>query len=487
MQRTILSLRSRAALASALTLLLFFSLASFGLIRAYEDSLNNAAESELRAYLLSLLGAIDVDSNGKLKVEDLSISVFDQPNSGVYAEIWQDQSVQWRSNSLIGQPLPTVESRIGEYLFFSEISGDLATVNDGVTDAADQQSLKNNLLSFGIDWKDGDVSEQFQIIVANDAKPFLARQQGFRKNLYFWLFGLGLGLVLLQVLLFKWLFRPIDGVIHEMNLIQSGEKQRFAGKYPKEVNVLVQSLNQFVEHETRQIDNIKNSLANLAHSLKTPLAVMRAEMSSADEFKASEKTVDQCSDKSHSDNEHIVVNRRAFEGQIDRISTVVSYQLNRAGSTVKPSYRKTVDCKQTIERLVKVLQKLHFDKGLKIESFLPEKLVFKGDIDDFSELAGNILENACKWAESHIIVQAENLENNKLQLRIIDNGPGIASEQVEHVLQRGKRLDTQTEGQGIGLSMVNDIVNSYSGSLQLLPSAEVDARFNSGLAVLIEI
>jgi len=174
MQRTILSLRSRAALASALTLLLFFSLASFGLIRAYEDSLNNAAESELRAYLLSLLGAIDVDSNGKLKVEDLSISVFDQPNSGVYAEIWQDQSVQWRSNSLIGQPLPQVESRIGEYLFFSEISGDLATLNDSVTDDADKQSLKNNFLSIGIDWNDVNVPEQFQIIVSFDVKPFLA-------------------------------------------------------------------------------------------------------------------------------------------------------------------------------------------------------------------------------------------------------------------------------------------------------------------------
>ncbi len=453
-----LSLRNRAALAAALTLFFFFSLAGFGLLRAYEDSLNNAAEGELRAYMLSLLGAIDVDEKGILSLEDLPVSAFNQPNSGVYAEVWQEQRLLWRSNSLIGQSLPKVETKLGEYQFYSSITGNIPLIKG---DSGLDKS--NNILSLKIDWNDDVLSEQFDLIVANDAEPFLRRQEGYKENLLLWLLGLGLGLVFLQVLLFRWLFGPINKVVDELESIQAGEQRQFSGQYPNEVDRLTQSLNVFLANEHQHIKRVKESLANLAHSLKTPLAVIRAELSN-------KKT-----------------DHTALQEQVDRIATVINYQLNRTSTSVRPSYRQAYSCYDQVERLIAVMQRLHEPKGILIEANISANLMFKGDVDDLSEVLGNILENACKWAKSRVRISISNDSARKLHINIMDDGPGIPKEKIDAVLQRGRRLDVQAEGQGIGLSMVNDIVESYSGELSLQESHAMDTDFSSGLAVIITI
>ncbi|MGH1427692.1 MAG: ATP-binding protein [Arenicella sp.] len=456
-----LSLRHRAALAAALTLLLFFSLASFGLQRAYEDSLNNAAEGELRAYMLTLIGAIDVSDEGVLSLEDLTVSAFNQPNSGVYAEIWQDQKLIWRSDSLIGQALPTVSAYIGEYQFFSSITGH--DVFQKARENNDTPQSVNNILSFKIDWNDGVMSEKFSLVVANDAEPYVKRQQEYKQNLWVWLFGLGFGLVFLQVLLFQWLFRPITAVVEELGSIQVGERSRFSENFPPEVSGLTQSLNVFLDNESRHIQKVKESLANLAHSLKTPLAVIRTELSDKEKGNV------------------------VLEEQVDRIATVINYQLNRTSTSVRPSYRQAQPCYDLTHKLLSVMQRLHESKGITISEDVQKELVFKGDVDDLAEVLGNILENACKWASSKVLVRLFNDVHRKLHIQILDDGVGIAKGDIETVLQRGKRLDVQTEGQGIGLSMVSDIIESYAGSIELKPSHEVMPEFKSGLAVLIVV
>ena len=453
-----LSLRQRAAFAAALTLLLFFSLSAFGLLRAYDDTLNNAAEGELRAYMLSLLGAIDVNDEGEFSLEDLSITAFSQPNSGVYAEVWQEQQLLWRSDSLVSQVLPRVDSNLGEYRFFSNITGSSElSKNNARGDSA------NNILSLKIAWNDGSVSEKFLLIVANNAAPFLGRQQEYRKRLLFWLLGLGSVLVFLQVLLFKWLLRPLENVVGELSQIKAGHQQEFSEQHPTEVKILTQSLNRFFETEGRHIKQVKQSLANLAHSLKTPLAVLQAEISNQGR------------------------DQNVLQGQLDRINTIVNYQLNRTSSSVRPSYRPTVDCYELVNNLIKVLQRLHKSKDILFKSNIQEGLVFKGDNDDLAEVLGNILENACKWAASMISITAYNDESQTLVLQILDDGPGIPADKLETVLQRGKRLDEKTEGQGIGLAMVSDIIDSYQGEITLKPAKLVDPNYKSGLAVQIQL
>ena len=278
-----------------------------------------------------------------------------------------------------------------------------------------------------------------------------------------WLLGLGSVLVFLQVLLFKWLLQPLKRVVGELSQIKAGQQQEFSEQHPTEVKVLTQSLNRFFETEGRHIKQVKQSLANLAHSLKTPLAVLQAEISNQKN------------------------DRTALQEQLDRINTIVNYQLNRTSSSVKPSYRPTVDCYDLVHKLIKVLQRLHEPKGIFFKSNVAEGLVFKGDNDDLSEVLGNVLENACKWANSTISVIAFNDENQMLILQILDDGPGIPEDKMAAVLQRGKRLDEKTEGQGFGLAMVSDIVDSYQGEITLKPATLIDPSYKSGLAVHIRL
>jgi len=444
-----MSLKLRVALASALTLLAFFSIASFGLQAVYKDSLNNAAEGELKAYMLSLLGELDIGESGQIELYDLSVAGFNQPNSGVFAEVWGENKLLWRSDSLIGKPLPKVTvGAVGEYRLNSALS----------------EEQPYNLLSLLVDWQDIDSSLQFNMVVAHDAQPYIDRQLAFKKRLQFWLLTLGIFLLVLQLTLFQWLFRPIKQVRNELKSIQNGVQDKFSNVYPEEVSALTESLNSFLSNERKHIQNVRESLSNLAHSLKTPLAAIRSEISN----KSTDETV--------------------VHAYIDRMSEVIDYQLSKTSSSVKPSYRQAKLCFPTIEKLVKVLQRLHHDKGIEINLSVenPKGLSFKGELDDLSEVLGNILENACKWANSRIRLEVKNVDT-KLQILILDDGPGIAVEDVSDVLQRGTRLDTKTEGQGIGLSIVNDLVESYSGALKLESSSHYDESFSSGLAVLVVI
>lgn len=461
------SLRWRVILASVLTLLVFFSLAGVGLQKAYNDSLDNAAESELRAYMLSLLGAMDIDEQDKFDFYGLPVSAFSQPNSGVYAEVWKSDQLLWRSDSLIGKSLPKVESTLGEYQLYSAIDAIKKAEKLGRTadlNGANMVANTNlNILSFLVDWNDGDISHNLSLVVANNAQSYVQRQNKYKESLLAWLFGLGAFLVILQMLLFKWLFMPIVKVRSELGRIQSGKQADFLGEYPREVSVLTQSLNELLSSERTQIKRVKHSLANLAHSLKTPLAAIRGGLS---------------------DNE---INTQLLEQQVDRIASVVDYQLNKTSSSIRPNYRQAHPCFEPIQRLVSVMQKLQGVNGVSVSCKMPQEVQFFGDVDDLIEVVGNLMENACKWASSAVILSVDNTQNNKLAISVVDDGPGVPKDRMDDILNRGKRLDEAVEGQGIGLAMVKDIVDSYAGELRMDVSTIHQADFRSGLAVLVVI
>jgi len=421
-----ISLRFRAACASILTLIVFFS-------------------------------------------DDLSIVAFNQANSGIYAEIWQQDTQAWtniwRSKSLLGQALPQVASAsaalvLGEYQLFS-----------GLTVKQQQK----NALSLLIEWQEGELNKQFIIVVANDAAPYIQRQSEFKQRLLFWMSIFGLILLLLQLALFKWLFQPLKQVNQELSNIQTGEQTEFSDSYPAEVKTLTASLNLFLASERSHIQKVRQSLANLAHSLKTPLAVIQTELSNSE------------------------IDKEIVTENVDRINRAIDYQLNKASSVVKPSFRRSQDCLASFQRIIKALQQLYANQGIKIDSDFSDakNLRFYGDLDDLSEIVGNLSENACKWANSKVLIKAWNEsvgdhkkhENaqQKLMIQIIDDGPGIASEDIEKVSKRGQRLDQSIEGQGIGLAVVHELVESYQGTIEFLPSKQVSANFDSGLAVEVKI
>ena len=449
-------MRYRAMLIIAIVMIVFFATAGWALYKAFEESVEQSAQSTMEAYIVSLLSTMDfVDNNAvddiynsdpenndeqsitndedHITFDPLPLPQLAQPNSGIYAEIWENDSLLWRSDSLIGKALPRLSSAMSEYQFYPNQQTAIGVVS---------------LLTLGVDWEDDDIVKKFNVIMSVDALPYQQSLRGYAKTLFTWLFLMSVLLLLLQIMFFSFLFRPLSRVVGQLNEIESGERLNFDDKYPNEVLVLTSSLNAYIEHEKTQITKQKASLANLAHALKTPLAVIRAALA--------EKPIDVTS----------------AEQQLDAISGSIEYQLNKATALSRQRYLKPIKCLPNVNSMVSALRKLYVEKGVEILIEIDNEAVFFGDEGDFLEVIGNLLENACKWCDKRVFLKIENVnsinESHKKRLRcvVLDDGPGIPESKRKLIVQRGKRLDEKVKGHGIGLSIVNDIVESYGGDLQ---------------------
>ncbi|MDH5473160.1 MAG: ATP-binding protein, partial [Gammaproteobacteria bacterium] len=199
------------------------------------------------------------------------------------------------------------------------------------------------------------------------------------------------------------------------------------------------------QQERDQKLRYRNALGDLAHSLKTPLAILQAGLQSDTESK---------------DN---------LQQQIQRMNSIVEYQLQRAATAGITSSSQVINVKKILERINESLQKVYRDKSLKVDIQADESLHFKGDEGDLMELVGNLLDNAYKWSKHQISVIASQ-QDGTLTIIILDDGPGIVANQVDDLLQRGKRADQSIDGHGIGLSIVRNILDAYQGNLTITRS-----------------
>lgn len=455
-------MRYRAMIIIVVVMTFFFTTAGWALYKAFEKSVEQSANSTMEAYIVSLLSTMDfidntrlVDANvnvdpGEVVFDSLPLPQLARPNSGVYAEIWDDKSLLWRSNSLIGKPLPRMPALMGEYRFYPNESTTMGLAN---------------LLTFGVEWQEEDLLKHFEVVVAVDALPYQKRLSGYSKTLLTWLFVIGVLLLLLQLIFFSFLFRPLFRVVSQLNEIELGERADFDTNYPQEVLVLTSSFNAYIEHEKKQIAKQKSSLSNLAHALKTPLAVIRGALSSEP------------------------IDSDTAEQQLDVMSDSIEYQLNKANSLSRQRFQKPIQCQPRIASIVSALTKLYTEKGVEILVDIEEGCSFFGDEGDLLEVIGNLLENACKWCDKRVFLIAKTAHSsnsvNRAQLSfvVLDDGPGIEASQRELIVQRGKRLDEKVKGHGIGLSIVNDIVSSYGGKLDFL-DAKGELIFKKSLFTL---
>ncbi|MEJ2042966.1 MAG: ATP-binding protein [Reinekea sp.] len=235
-----------------------------------------------------------------------------------------------------------------------------------------------------------------------------------------------------------------------------GETNQLTGRYPKELTPLTNSLNQLLIAEQGQRERYRKAMADLAHSLKTPLAVMRAVNS--------ESSVE-------------------INEQVDRMDQIVRYQLQRAVADAShgPVLGQRCDLSAAIERIGSALEKAFLKEDKSLD--LPDRqtnLFVAMDSNDVLEILGNLLENGFKYGRSIISVQLEN-RSSTIIVHVDDDGPGIDENKREEVLTRGKRLDTMQPGQGIGLAMVNDILASYRVELMISRSPLGGARFSLAL------
>jgi two-component system sensor histidine kinase PhoQ len=430
------SLHSRLLLAASLVLAGFLGATGLALDTAFRNSAEAAMQERLQSYIYALLAAADEDSSGRMiPPRALPEPRFSKPDSGLYAVIARhDGDTRWQSGSLTGREVPSANRQQPGRRQFSEL-----TLDD----------LHLYTLAFGVAWEDYSGEEAlYTFTVAEDSAGFQAEVDSFRSTLWRWLGGMALVLLIAQGAILRWGLRPLRTVTSDLQDIQQGHSDRLEGEYPKELTGLTSSLNTLIDHSKSVQTRYRNSLDDLAHSLKTPLAILQSSESSAGDMQS----------------EQVMIRE-----QVERMNDIISHQLQRAAVSGRATLAKPVALDRVVNRLVRTLDKVYREKNVDVARDLDPAGSFAGDEADLTEILGNLLENAYKYC-NHAVRIGVHTAGRGVEILIEDDGPGIAPEQVQAILQRGMRMDESVPGQGIGLSMANEIIAVYGGRLEFAAS-----------------
>ena len=424
-----MSLNTRIILSATLVLVIFITLTAAALERAFVSSAETALRDKLTSQLYALMAAAEVDEASVIMPSNELDALLGLPSSGVVAMIADDRGdIVWQSSSALGAALP----------------------KPLMLDSGEKQFIKTTVggndyyqLAYGINWSTDGGGRKLSFNIATDLASFNKQIAQFRQTLWSWLLAMAALLLLSQALILRWGLSPLRRVGRELNRIETGEQEQIKQHYPQEIERLTENINLLLQQEREQKTRYRNALGDLAHSLKTPLAVMQSHLQSAD--KAA------CDD--------------GVQQQLARMNEIVEYQLQRAAAG-SASIGKSVDVNAVLQRMTGALQKVYAGKEIALQIDAEDKLRFQGDEGDLMELLGNPLDNAFKWAKQQIALKLYR-RDGKLHIHIADDGPGIAPEQIELLLQRGKRADENTPGHGIGLSIVKSIVDACNGELKI--------------------
>ena len=449
------SLQSRQLLAASLGLVAFLALAGFALDHAFVDVAGQGLRDRLKAYAFTYAGGIEFARDGSLIPPEVPPDGrFDRPGSGLYADVELPQG-HWVSGSAQGPQLPRGDVLAGREEVF-----------DGPLPIVKSNGTPGEVYRYGIGLVDATRSDSaefpYTIYVMEDAGTLPRQVRIFRQALWGYLGISGLVLLLLQAVILRWSLRPLRRVIGELKRVQRGQLARMSEQHPRELEPLTESINAFVESERENLDRQRNTLADLAHSLKTPLAVLRTRL-----------------DSGAGDDEL----REEVDVQLSRMSDLVNYQLARAASGGHKLFAAPIAIEPHAEQIVRGLEKIYASKGVVCEFEIDPETRFHGEPGDLQELLGNLLENAFKWARSRVLLTIQpgaTAPDRRpgVLIAVEDDGPGIAPERIAHVLQRGVRGDERVQGHGIGLAIVQDMIRSYRGELSVAQSQELGgARF----------
>jgi signal transduction histidine kinase len=241
---------------------------------------------------------------------------------------------------------------------------------------------------------------------------------------------------------------PLDRLRERLADVHAGSQARLAGEYPSELQPLVDDLNALLAHRELAVQRAQGKAADLAHGLKTPLAVLAHEAQAADAA-------------GHADLAH------TLRQQIERMRRQIDYHLAHARAAASGA-RLGARCSvaESAEGLARTLQRLHAGRGLAIDVHVPADHAIRGQREDLDEMLGNLLDNACKWAKSRVVVASAN-GDGAVVITVDDDGPGIPPAMRHAVLQRGVRADEAAPGSGLGLAIVRDLADVYGGAVAL--------------------
>lgn len=428
-----MSLSARIALSAALVLAIFVALTAIALDRAFHDSARSATQTRLLGQIYLLMAAAEVDTQGQLSMPPtLQEPRFTLPGSGLYAQVLDgNNDVVWRSHSTIGAQVP--------------FSGPFPAGTQDFVQRYNSNDRPYYVLSYGISWAANENEHTFTFAVAEDLAAFYRQVKRYRRSLWGWLGTMAVLLLLVQALVFRWGLAPLRRVSQELAAIDAGTQDRLQGEYPRELERLTGNVNALLEHERAQQQRYRNGLADLAHSLKTPLAVVRAALGG----KPTKAEL-----------------ASALEREITRMDHIVEYQLQKAATAGRATLATPIAIKPIVLRLIESLDKVHHQKAVEVVVNIDGDARFRGDEGDLMEMLGNVIDNAYKWCAQKIRVGVTEHAGG-LTITVDDDGPGIDTTEAQRILQRGARADETTPGHGIGLAIVRDIVRAYDGHIDI--------------------
>jgi len=368
------------------------------------------------------------------------------PRSGLYAQIHSTHSRQlWRSPSTVGVPVdfgPALEPGARD-IHYTTLGHERIAIE-----------------SRGIQFEDSEGRSELTFSVAASLTPYEQQLWSSRRQLFGWFIGLMLLLLVTLAGLLRWVLSPLRRMEREIHAVEEGRSEMLGGGYPRELSGVASNLNTLLIGERKRVARYRDTLGNLAHSLKTPLAVMRSAVAA-----------------SNGGSEAVL------NPEIDRMSGIIEHQLKRAAASGGALLGQApVDVAPIVAELRVALLKVYARKDLSIEVLIAAGSQFVGDRGDLTELLGNLLDNACKWCRGAVrvtgSVDGSFAVRERLGIVVEDDGAGISEEDRERIGRRGVRTDETVPGHGIGLSMVQDTVEMYGGTLTIDGSTLGGARFS---------
>lgn len=432
------SLTTRALIAAAIWVAVALLAGGIMLSILFRETVERNFDARLSMLLDNLIGAASVEGEGIVSLyRSMMDPRFDRPYSGWYWQISSEDDAPFRSRSLWDQDLATAPKSA------VVASGGEARIFEAA--GPDDQVLR--IVERDIRLPGSDAVYQFA--VGGDVSELKSQIGDFNHALVWWLGALGAVLLLTMAFQVHLGLRPLRRIREALSDIRSGRTRRLKGSFPREIEPLARELNALLDHNEAVVERARRHVGNLAHALKTPLSVLGNEARANRGGEAAELA-------------------RLVEEQSAIMGRHVDHHLTRARAAARGRViGARTPVKPVVDSLVRVMGRLYTDRNLEFEIKATEAdPAFRGERQDLDDMLGNLLDNAGKWARSHVRVSVSGDEDSTF-IAVEDDGPGIAEAVRETVFRRGARLDESVPGSGLGLAIVRDLAELCGGEASL--------------------
>ena len=431
-----ISLKIRQGFILVFVLIIALPALFFSIGRAYHASLVDATEKTLEAHLYSLISEVEFVSDGIEMPRTILAPELNRLNSDTFAMVYQDQTLVWYSESAVNLSVTPefIDGRAGAAEF----------------ELVEYNSAKYWQLSLTVILGNAEQSQHARFILLKSNGALVAQMSGFRNTLVNWMLVMGVIIAGLMAVGFIWNARPLQRLDKEIKEVEAGERDKISGLYPIELQTIKADLNLLLDSQRRQKERYRASLSDLAHALKTPLAVLKSSPMASD---------------------------ADAQEQLDRINVMIEHQLKRAATGASDTWKKQTVIEPVLHSILNAMRKVYYDKHIDFQYTCDDNLAFLGDKTDLMEILGNIIDNACKACVKQVEINIAVLEKKGLRIEICDDGPGVPENRRSELLKRGARLDTYEAGHGVGMAIVSDLVNAYHGQIHIDNSPLGGARF----------